>query len=118
MIIIPSTIFDHDPEKAFGLIQNSKISVVPDELDLWALFVQMRRISKKEPRRFDGLAEKIVISLEKENFEQLVNPKLTQFVKKPKINAKESTLDILCDLLDKWGNCSPELTEYLLSTNI
>lgn len=43
----------------------------------------MRKISKKDPKKYDGLAEKIVIQLEKEHFDQIMNPSKINFSKKP-----------------------------------
>ena len=61
MVFIPTKDFDNDPQRAFQLMMNSKVAVTSDEIDPWNLFVQMRKISKKDPKRFDGLAEKIVV---------------------------------------------------------
>ncbi len=54
-----------------------------DDIDPWDLFIKMRKISKLNPRKFDGLAEKIVIQLEKQHFNQIMNPSNIKFSKKP-----------------------------------
>lgn len=48
----------------------------------------------------------------------VMNPGLIKFSKKPKIDKKQSTLEILCELLEKWGDVSADIIEYLASTNL
>ena len=55
MVVIDTKLIDEDPERAFSLIHYSKIAVVSEEVDLFDLFVQMKKITLKNKRRFDGL---------------------------------------------------------------
>ena len=43
----------------------------------------------------------------------VLNPQLIKFSKKPRIDKKQSTLEILCDLLERWGEVPHEIIEYL-----
>ena len=47
-----------------------------------------------------------------------MNPNSITFSKKPKFSQKDSTLDILCELLDGWGNCSEQIVNYMKNTGL
>ncbi|CDW73494.1 UNKNOWN [Stylonychia lemnae] len=118
MVIIEDELLQNETEKALVLIQNSYIAVVSDNQDLFHLFKMMRRASIQEPKRFDGLAERVIVQLEKQDFDQIMKPDTVKFSKRPKFGSSKTTLDILCNLLETWGNCSQETIEYLQETGL
>lgn len=73
----------------------------------------MRRASTLEPKRFDGLPERVIIQLDNQDFDQIINPNLVKFSKKPKFGVTKTTVDILCNLLETWGDCSTEMIDYI-----
>jgi len=53
----------------------SRIIVTSDEIKPFDLFLQMRKTEKSHPKGdLSGLCEKIVIFIEKEDFQQLLTP--------------------------------------------
>jgi hypothetical protein len=64
-----------DLYRIFRFMLHSRLIVTSDEIKPSELFLAMRRAEKAHPRgKFAGLCEKVVIFLEKEDFEQLINP--------------------------------------------
>ena len=59
MVVIPSELFESNQERAFRLMNASKVTVTSDDIDARQLFMEMRELSKK--REFDALSEKIVV---------------------------------------------------------
>ena len=86
----------------------AKIIITSDEITPWKLFLLMREVEKEHPH-LSGLSEKIVILLEKEDFQELMNPRKPDEIVQGQFNQKDNALDVLCKLLKPWGNCSEEV---------
>lgn len=78
----------------------------------------MRHTEKAHPRgEFSGLSERVVIQIEKEDFDILMNPGSIDFPDN-NVSKHDSTMDVLCKLLKNWGNCSDEMVDFLKNSGI
>lgn len=102
-------------------MREARVIVTTDEIKAMDLFIMMRKVEKDHPRgEFSGLCEKVVFQLEKEDFALLMDPASANKSprKMEKFSNKNSTLDVLCNLLKTWGNCSDEMIDYLRETEL
>ncbi len=78
----------------------------------------MRHTEKVHPRGdFSGLSERVVVQIEREDFEVLMNPESIDFPDN-NVNQQDSTMDVLCKLLKNWGNCSDDMIDFLKNSGI
>lgn len=100
------------------VILNAKITVTSDQVLAKDIFLMMRHTEKAHPRgEFSGLSERVVILIDKEDFEIVMNPSSIEFPDN-NINQNDSTMDVLCKLLTNWGNCSEEMVDFLRNSGI
>ena len=56
--------------------------------------------------------------MEKGDFDKVLHPETIATVQIPTFNKPDTSLDILCNLLKSWGNCSDNLVEYMKNTQL